>query len=96
MLSRIWRLVGHVTFKEIFDNVWLFEFMDEKDKRRVLEGRPWSIDRRVIMLKDFDGTAPPTQMKFQYSPFWIQVHDMPLLCMTKRVGVMIGEITRSG
>ena len=91
MLSRIWRLVGHVTSKEIFDNVWLFEFMDGEDKRQVLKGRLWSFDRRVIVLEDFDGTMPPTQMQFEYSPFWIQVHDMSLLCMTKGVGVKIGE-----
>jgi hypothetical protein len=36
-------------------------------------------------------SMPPTQMQFQHSPFWIQVHDMPLLCMTKGVGVKIGE-----
>jgi hypothetical protein len=91
VLSRLWRLVGHVTFKELLDNVWLFEFTDGEDKRRILEGRPWSFDRRVIVLEDFDGTTPPTQMKFQYSPFWIQVHDMPLLCMTKGVGMKIRE-----
>jgi hypothetical protein len=50
VLSRLWRLVGHVTFKELLDNVWLFEFTDGEDKRRILEGRLWSFDRRVISV----------------------------------------------
>lgn len=30
-------------------------------------------------------------MQFTHSPFWIQVHDLPLVCMTKVVGNKIGE-----
>jgi hypothetical protein len=30
-------------------------------------------------------------MEFSHSPFWVQVHDMPLLCMNKAVGLRIGE-----
>lgn len=40
---------------------------------------------------DFDESVPPAQMEFTYSPFWIQVHDMPLICMNKGVGTKIGE-----
>jgi hypothetical protein len=42
VLTRIWHIRGHLFFKEIQDNLWLFEFSDEEDQRRVLEGRPWS------------------------------------------------------
>jgi hypothetical protein len=30
-------------------------------------------------------------MIFTSTPIWIQVHDMPLLCMSKMVGIKIGE-----
>lgn len=43
------------------------------------------------MLKELARDVPPVQMKFTHSPFWIQVHDMPLLCMNKGVGTKIGE-----
>jgi hypothetical protein len=43
------------------------------------------------VLYDFDGSIPPAQMKFTHSPFWIQVHNMPLICMNKAVGTEIGE-----
>lgn len=91
VLSRIWRTAGPVVFKEVQNNVWVFEFVECDDKRRVLEGRPWSFDRHILVLKDFDGSIPPSQMQFSHSPFWIQVHDMPLLCMNKAVGSKIGE-----
>jgi hypothetical protein len=91
VLSQLWRTVGSVMFKEVQDNIWLFEFTDKDDKERVLEGRPWSFDRHILVLNDFDGSIPPSQMEFTHSPFWVQVHDMPLLCMNKAVGMRIGE-----
>jgi hypothetical protein len=91
VLSQLWRTVGTVIFSEVQENVWIFEFEDVGDKERVLERRPWSFDRQILVLYDFDGGIPPAQMKFTHSPFWIQVHDMPLICMNKAVGMKIGE-----
>jgi hypothetical protein len=91
VLSRIWCTTSGVIFKELEDNIWLFEFKDVGDMRRVLEGRPWSYDRHILVLNEFDGSTAPSQMTFKHSPFWVQIHDMPLLCMTKGVGKKIGE-----
>jgi hypothetical protein len=33
LLSRLWRKMGKVVFKEVLDNVWLFKFEDSDDKR---------------------------------------------------------------
>jgi hypothetical protein len=90
VLTRIWRIAGRVVFKELQDNCWLFDFSGEADKRRVLEGRPWSFDRHALVIQEFDGKIAVSRMHFRHSPIWIQVHDMPLLCMTKGVGMKIG------
>jgi hypothetical protein len=89
--SQLWRTVGDVIFNEVQENIWLFEFADVDDKKRVLDGRPWSFDRQILVLNNFDGSVPPIQVQFTHSPFWIQVHDMPLICMNKGVGTKIGE-----
>ena len=90
ILSRIWRTVGQVLFKEFQDNCWLFEFFRESDKQRVLEGRLWSYDRCALMLNEFDGKVTLFQMDFMYTPIWVQVHNMLLLCINRGVGVRIG------
>lgn len=90
VLLGLWRVVGRVTFRELHDNLWLFEFSDGEDKNRVMEGRPWSFDRQILALQDFDGKTPPAHMTFNSSVFWVQIHDMPLVCMTKSVGTKIG------
>jgi hypothetical protein len=56
-----------------------------------MESRPWSFDWQILVLNDFDESVPLAQMQFTQSPFWIQVHDMPLICMNKGVGTKIGE-----
>lgn len=54
VLSQILRIVGSVTFKEVQDNVWVFEFEDIEDKKWVIESRPWSFDRQILVLNDLD------------------------------------------
>jgi hypothetical protein len=89
VLMRLWRIVGSVVFKEVEENLWVFEFSDKDDKERILAGRPWSFDRQIILLNELDGNVPLSQMQFTHSP--LQVHDLPLVCMNKSVGTKIGE-----
>ena len=49
VLSRIWHTMGTMIFSKVQDNVWLFEFKDVEDKKRVLEGRPWSFDHQILV-----------------------------------------------
>jgi hypothetical protein len=89
--KRIWRTDGDVVFKEVQPNVWMFEFSHEGGKQRILAGRPWSFDQFILALSEFDGSIPSSQWEFTTSPLWIQIHDMPLICMTKAIGSKIGE-----
>jgi hypothetical protein len=61
--------VGEVDFKEIQPNVWIFEFSKETDKLRVLKGRPWSFDRSLLALTEFDGGIPSSSVEFHVIPF---------------------------
>jgi hypothetical protein len=88
VLPIIWRTLGGVKFKDLKDNVWLFEFADKNDKRRVMNGKPRSFDRHMLVLNEFDGSIKSSQLEFTRSPLWIQVHDMSLLCMS--VGTKVG------
>jgi hypothetical protein len=91
VFRRIWRIEKEVNFKEIQPNMWMFEFSQEADKLKVLEGRLWSFDRFLIALLEFDGSIPFSQWNFSTSPFWIQIHELPLICMTKSIGSKIGH-----
>jgi hypothetical protein len=90
LMVRLWKMEGEVTFKELYDNIWLLEFSTVTDKRRVQEGCPWLFDRSVLVLKELEENMSPLQMDFSKSPFWIQIHDLPLGCMTREVGLKVG------
>jgi len=90
-MARLWKTTGKVSFKELEDNYWLLEFSSEADKKRVLEGCPWLFDRNILVLREVEESTPPTQMDFSLSPCWVQVRDIPLICMNKEVGNKIGE-----
>jgi hypothetical protein len=68
---------------EVQENLWLFEFEEDGDKQKVLAGRPWSCDRTLLVLNEFDRRLAPSQMEFQYSPIWVQIHNMLLECMNR-------------
>jgi hypothetical protein len=55
-------------FKEIQDNLWLFEFDEDSDRKCVLEGRPWCYERSLLILNEFDWKTPPSQMEFNSTP----------------------------
>jgi hypothetical protein len=67
LLSIIWRTIRGVTFKELNDNIWPFEFEEVDDMRKVLEGRPWSFDRQILVLNEFHESIPLPQMAFMHS-----------------------------
>jgi len=90
MMARLWRTLESVTFKEIYENMWLLEFATESNKRLVKDGRPWLFDRCVLVLKEVKDSAPPLQMDFTKALSWVQAHDMPLMCMNKEMGLWIG------
>ncbi|XP_041025460.1 uncharacterized protein LOC121265854 [Juglans microcarpa x Juglans regia] len=73
-------------------NRLLIEFQLLSDKKKVLHGRPWSFDRYLVCLKDFDGELSPNEVQFSSEPFWVQVHNLPFVGMTKILGEMIGAI----
>jgi hypothetical protein len=89
LMTRLWRTAGEVAFEELYDNIWLIEFSIVSDKKRVQEGRHWLFDRSVFVLKEVDENVPPLQKDFFKSPFWIQVHNLPLVCTNREVGLKI-------
>lgn len=91
MMLRLWNLHEGVRFQEVQEHLWLIEFSAANDKDHVLLGRPWLFDRHLFVPNDFDGSIPPSQITFSSSPFWIQIHDLPLICVTRGVGLKIGE-----
>ena len=76
--------------------MFMVEFEDEKDKKKVLEMCPWSYDKQLILLQEFKGEQVPKEISLRWSPFWIQIHNLPLKCRTREtrrtIGLAIGDV----
>lgn len=63
-LTKIWRPVGWITFKDMDDNKFLVEFQNLGDKEKVLKGRSWLFDRNLVNLQDFDASLSAQDTPF--------------------------------
>ena len=57
----------------------------------VLDKSTWLFDKRLVLLKRFDGDLSPGNVKFQRSPFWIRVFNIPIKSMNISVGNYIAN-----
>ena len=57
----------------------------------VLDKSTWLFDKRLVLMKRFDGDLSPGNVKFQRSPFWIRVFNIPIKSMNISVGNCIAN-----
>jgi hypothetical protein len=88
---RWWKLDETFSFKILGENLFLVEFMNATDKKRVLEGRPWVFDGNLFLIEDFDGSTSASEFTFDKAAFWIRMKDLPLACMGRETGKMLGS-----
>lgn len=89
-MLRLWGKGREVSVQDFVENLFLFQFKDEVDSKRVLQGSPWLFDHFLLVLNEFDGSIPAHRISFTRCGFWVQLHGIPLYYMTKQIGDSIG------
>ena len=64
----------------------LVEFGDGQDKKKIMEMNPWSYEKQLILLKEFEGKQVPKDISIRQSPFWVQIFNLPLMSRTCETG----------
>ncbi|XP_038689982.1 uncharacterized protein LOC119988849 [Tripterygium wilfordii] len=90
-LKEIWKLKVHPIFKTLGKNLFAISFENEKDKKRIMEGRPWLFDQHLLVLQEMQSKVPLKEIPFDTELFWVQVHNLPLAAMSEKVGHIIGN-----
>ncbi|KAL5806119.1 hypothetical protein ACOSQ4_028852 [Xanthoceras sorbifolium] len=91
IIPKIWRTTQTFIIENVKENVFVFQFQNQADKRRVLTGGPWSFDKCLIVLEEPLGDGKFLEMGFTNVQFWVQLHNVPLVCMTKEIGWALGN-----
>ena len=87
----LWHTRSDFCIRDAGDNHLLFTFELESDLEKVLLGAPWSFDRHLVVLQNYDGTSPMEHVDFSKSSFWIQLHNLPLTCLNPDIAMEIGD-----
>ena len=76
----------------------MFLFQTKDDMDRVLFLCPWSFDKYLLVLHKLERGEAVKDIKFDKSPFWVQIHGLPTMCQTETVGLSIeatlGEVEK--
>ncbi|KAL0002242.1 hypothetical protein SO802_016023 [Lithocarpus litseifolius] len=75
---------------EVEDELYLVEFEDGRDKKRIMETCPWTYEKYLILLREFEGEQVPKDISLWQSSFWVQIHNLPLKSRTRETGRAIG------
>ena len=89
-MRMLWKPNKSVQISEIDEEIFLVEFGDGRDKKKVLDMCPWSYEKQLILIQEFDGKLTPKEVDIRWAPFWIQIYNLPLNCRTKEIGLAIG------
>ena len=65
----LWKLNKSMRILVVEDEMFLVEFDDDQDKRRVLEMSLWHYEKQLVLLQEFDGERDPKDIVLRWSPF---------------------------
>ncbi|KAL7164604.1 hypothetical protein ACSBR2_040493 [Camellia fascicularis] len=91
ILRGAWKTRAEVSITSWPDNVYLFNFGDEEDRALILRTAPWSVMENLLVLQPLQIGKAISEVDFTYSPFWVQVHGLPMEKMMRRNGHIIAE-----
>ncbi|KAL9423295.1 hypothetical protein AB3S75_035396 [Citrus x aurantiifolia] len=89
-MQQVWKTSREIKIENLGDNVFMFKFGANEDKRRILAGGPWHFDRALIVLTEPTGIGDVKKQDFSHASFWVQLHDVPIMCMEKETATELG------
>ena len=76
-LRMLWKPNKGVQISELEEDLYLVEFGDEKDKRKVLDMCPWSYEKQLVLIQEFEGRLTPKEIEVKWAQFWVQIYTIP-------------------
>ncbi|XP_019102908.3 uncharacterized protein LOC109133705 [Beta vulgaris subsp. vulgaris] len=82
-MSQVWALHCNMVVRAIDSNTFVFQFFHWKDKEKIMNGRPWSFDQKLLVLDSIQGDEQPSQVRLDTSPFWVRIYNLPFNCRSE-------------
>ena len=59
-MSQVWRTMGEVRIEELGDNIFMFKFAIETNKKKILTGGPWHFKKALMVMIEPTGLGEVT------------------------------------
>ncbi|KAJ4828086.1 hypothetical protein Tsubulata_018953 [Turnera subulata] len=76
-MLNVWYIKGDFRIIPKPNNIFLFGFELEEDKKKVLKGSPWLVSNMHLCLKGWFPDMILRQVSFRIVSFRVQMHDLP-------------------
>lgn len=94
-MQQAWKRVKEVKIESVGDNIFLFKFATEEEKKRVFigggGGGAWHFDISLLVLTEVVGIGGIKDQSFTHASSWVQMHNIPIMCMNRVAIRKIGE-----
>ncbi|XP_074374723.1 uncharacterized protein LOC141715141 [Apium graveolens] len=84
-MAALWKPGRGIYMKELEMNLYLFQFYHEVDVKRVMEGCPWSFNRRALIMRRLKEGENPRSVDLNNMKLWVQVYDLKAGFMTEKI-----------
>ncbi|KAL0006196.1 hypothetical protein SO802_013757 [Lithocarpus litseifolius] len=92
--KQLWRSQNGFKIRNLGNHIVLFEFDNVQDVERILQNQPCTFDKHPVVLKRYEEGSQVKDLIFDKAWFWVQVHDIPLSFMTRKVAKSLCDIVR--
>ncbi|XP_017217178.1 uncharacterized protein LOC108194750 [Daucus carota subsp. sativus] len=90
-LAALWRPGKGVHIRELDVNLFQFQFYHELDIKRVIEGSPWSFNRKVLIISRMQQGINPKCIPLNSIDLWVQIHDLQPGLMSEKIITEVGN-----
>ncbi|TXG72530.1 hypothetical protein EZV62_001109 [Acer yangbiense] len=91
LIEQLWSQFGSVEVESVGVNIFMFHFNNQEERNRIWQRGPWYFDKSLIVLEKPEGMGNISQQRFNKVELWIQIHDVPIICMNKRIAKWMAE-----
>ncbi|TXG72776.1 hypothetical protein EZV62_001355 [Acer yangbiense] len=91
VIEQLWSPFGRVEIEVIADNIFVFYFNNPEVRDMIWARSPWHFDNNLIVLEKPQGVGEISSLSFHTAEMWVQIHNLPLMCMNRRAAKEITE-----
>jgi hypothetical protein len=90
-LKKAWEFAVPFSFTVLGPNKYLLKLSKEEHIEKIFKQVTWNVNGSLLVLRIWSPAATIGELVFNKSPFWIQVHGLPLINMTIKNAIAIAK-----